>query len=126
MLALMAAIVPIVASAYVSGSFLVDYMRQNHAARVFERVTAWESSRRGALYEMNVSDERRTRLGHELTARKRLLLELNGVDPDLGTRTFFSRMADPTPASGIEQRRQWILLLSSAAGVVLLGLDAAS
>lgn len=123
MLAYLAAIVPIVASLYVCLSALSEYARRDHDARAFARLEQWQTAEVSKLWDAGLPDEeiaaRRNRIGE----RKRMLLEYNGVDPDVGTRSMFSRMADPTPAPREDVRRQWVLLLGSAAGVVLLALD---
>lgn len=124
MLAYLAAIVPIVASLYVCLSALGEYARQDHAARVFARLERWQSAEVGKLYDAGLSDQeitvRRSRIGD----RRRMLLELNGVDPDAGTVAIFNRMADPRPAPRSDVRRQWVLLIGSTAGVILLAVDA--
>lgn len=124
MLAYLAAIVPIVASLYVCLSALGEYARQDHAARVFERLEEWKSSETGKLYDAGLSDEEIVARQHRISERRRMLLEYNGVDPDAGAAGMFNRMADPRPAPRADVRRQWVLLIGSAAGVVLLALDA--
>lgn len=127
MLAFFAAVVPIVASLYAGVSFLVDLERQRHVVRVYERIDAWYKPQREALGELLMKHDRRLgadRLINELNARKAMLLEANGVDPALGTMGHMNTLAAPAAVPVTELRRQWVLLIGSVVGVILLALDA--
>ena len=122
MLAVLAAIVPILASLYAAGSLLVEYASRNHAARVAERVWARYNEERAQLRHISGTHEKR-RAGEEILARRKLLLEANGLDPWTGATRDLNETLRPKPMPAVELRRQWVLLLGSAVGVVLLAVD---
>lgn len=119
MLSFWAAVVPILASLYAGGSFLIEAARLGHEVRVFRRIDAWYRAEHAAL------DGRvhASRLASELLARRNLLLECNGVDPTYGTYTRAEMLTGPLPMRPLELRRQWVLLGGAVVGVVLLGMD---
>lgn len=122
-LAIAAAVVPIIASLYVAGSMLAEYRRRAHDARVWARVSAREAAEREALPDRH--DPHWSRLSKEITARRMMLLEANGVDRWLGTMKAYNDANRPQAPATRELRRQWALLWGSAAGVLLLALDVA-
>ncbi|MGW9345572.1 hypothetical protein ACWGR3_28885 [Streptomyces albidoflavus] len=122
MLAILAAVVPITASLYVAGSMLAEYAERDHTARVAARVWARYNSERAQLEDLPPREL--APRNKAITERRMRLLELNGVDPWVGTLRRMGGDAQPQPMPRVEIRRQWVLLLGSAAGVVLLALDA--
>jgi len=124
MLAVLAAIVPIVASLYVAGSMLSEYAHRDYINRVVERISLRESAERKQIPFPEFSREH-VRKSQEIHERRRMLLRANGIDPDsLGRAKLDSQVMPPIP-SRVERRRQWVLLLGSAIGVVLLAIDLA-
>lgn len=126
MLALLAAVVPIVASIYAAGSLLVEHAQRSHEARCYDRVDARIRDQQRALeaerptLDVHVFNRR----SNEILERRKLLLEVNGLNPSTGTWGAMRRVGAPEGFSAAEVRRQWALLLGSIAGVVLLALDA--
>ncbi|MAM53578.1 MAG: hypothetical protein CMH35_01790 [Microbacterium sp.] len=123
-LAILAAVVPILASCYVAGSVLAEHAHQSHVARVYERVWGWYQAERERLdREVSVHDSRFQRLSKELTARRMMLLEMNGVDPWTGTAKALGESGFPKPPPAAERRRQWVLLWGSLVGVFFLAMS---
>lgn len=130
MLAFLAAVVPIVGSLYVGCSFLVQQHALVHEQRVrvrikpmvearYERDRARAAARSGLLpYDDLMEDRARF---------ERLLLEANGIYSTGMTWDDFDlhHSMSGTVLPRAERRRQWVLLASSAVGLVLLALDAA-
>jgi hypothetical protein len=108
-LAVLAAVVPICGSLYAGASFLAHQAELAHEARVRQRLKP--------LIEAQPSASR--------ADFERMMLAYNGItrpgttwdEWDLSNKMSGHRV----PAR--ELRRQWVLLLTSAAGLVLLALD---
>ena len=123
-LAILAAIVPILASTYVAGSVLLEHARAAHVARVYPRVWGRYNAELADLKaEMSMHDPRWNARSQALTARRMRLLEANGIDPYVGTMKAMSDSAVPQAPSAIDQRRQWVLLFGSLVGVFFLALS---
>tara|TARA_B100000519_G_scaffold161361_2_gene143672 strand:- start:25048 stop:25449 length:402 start_codon:yes stop_codon:yes gene_type:complete len=124
MLAVLAAVVPILASTYVAGSVLLEHARAAHVARVYPRVWGRYNAELADLKaEMSMHDPRWNARSQALTARRMRLLEANGIDPYVGTMKAMSDSAVPQAPSAIDQRRQWVLLFGSLVGVFFLALS---
>jgi hypothetical protein len=121
MLAVLAAVIPIGASLYVAISVLVEFAARAHTSRVFARVWDRHNEERARLSQ---SDPAFNRKAQEIKSRRMMLLEANGLDPMLGTIAEFNKSAVPQPPPTLELRRQWVLIIGSVIGVVLLALDA--
>ncbi|WP_295839825.1 hypothetical protein [uncultured Microbacterium sp.] len=129
MLAYLAAVVPIIGSLYVGCSFLIQQHALVHEQRVRIRIQPMVEAR----YER---DKKRAaaRLGVvpfddlliERARFERLLLEANGVHGAGMTWDDFDlqHSMSGTVLPQAERRRQWVLLASSAVGLVLLAVDA--
>ncbi|GAA1161928.1 hypothetical protein F6W69_06345 [Microbacterium oxydans] len=130
MLALLAAIVPIVASIYAGLSFMAEVADQARIVRAYERVEAWYRPRYSALMAEARDPERHggadliMRRTNELNARRGMLLGYNGINPSTNTCGHLNRLMTPAAAPRGEVRRQWAILFGAIAGVILLALDA--
>lgn len=131
MLSLLAAVIPVLGSLYVAGSVLVEHAGLAHERRVRERVQALVEShaagiearakpKDGAPAYMVAMEER--------NEFERRMLAHNGIvrpRPTFGE--FDIRIAMSRDVlSSLERRRQWVLILSAVAGVVLLAIDASA
>lgn len=124
MLAVLAAVVPIVTSIYAAGSVLVEHAARGHEARVYARVDRWYRDSCAALDHERLGVEVFNRLSTQLNERRGMLLAANGLDPTTGTYTHMDRLVVPEARPPAELRRQWALLFGSVVGIVLLALDA--
>ena len=115
------ALVPVLALLYVAGGTMRDHFAQAHKARTAERV--WPQFN-AARAEITDSDPRLGEKVRALTDTRMKLLEANGVDPMVGTVKALNASVMPTSPPLVELRRQWILLLSSLASLILLAVDA--
>lgn len=122
MLAILAALVPVLASLWVAGGTLVDHARQAHEARVAARVWGQYTRDVEAIADgtPNLGDRMR-----ELTERRMRLLEASGLDPWVGTVRNLNESVMPKPPSVKELRRQWVLIIGAIAGVVLVAMQVA-
>lgn len=131
MLTVLAAIVPIIGALYAAGSYLVEQSHVAHEYQVrrrliplrderFHRLLPEEkarSKRMGREFDMDV-------FMHQLDETDEVLYAANGVrrPPTSRWQSLMQSMsASLVPKE--ERRRQWVLLLTSAAGLVLLALD---
>lgn len=121
-LAFLAAIIPIVASLYATGSLLLEHARAAHDARAYARI----SQRFGdEMDKLNGLDSQTYIRGAEdARDRRNKLMEANGLDPRIGTAAHFNASQSPTAPNRLELRRQWALLIGSVVGIVLLAVDA--
>jgi hypothetical protein len=129
-LAFFAAVVPIIGSLFVGFSYLAEQARLASERRIRLRVAELADER----YEAAVSRRRANpypRVTHPSARDERmrlqsLLLAANGL-PERVT-SWREWEIDTHMSSGLmpftDQRRQWVLLLSSAAGLVMLAVDA--
>jgi len=126
MLALLAAIVPIIASIYAAGSLLIEHAQRSQDARSYDRVDNLVKAQRRALEaeRPSLDVDEFNRRSTQLNDRRALLLKANGINPATGTYGHMNRIMAPTAFSTAELRRQWALLLGSVIGVVLLAIDA--
>jgi hypothetical protein len=124
MLALFAALVPIVASIYAAGSVLVEHATRSHETRVYARIDRWYRAARGELDHEKLGNAEFNRRSTQLNDRRGMLLAANGLDPTTGTYTHMDRLVVPKALPPAELRRQWALLLGSVVGIALLALDA--
>lgn len=129
MLALLAAVVPIIGSLYAGLSFLLEqnHLRWEHRTRM--RINELVESRsEGAAARADARNLRtkgaETEIG-EMERLRKLLERANGLpDTDTSFRAVDLRFSlSGTAASPGEVRRQATLLLTAAVGVVLLALD---
>ena len=129
MLAFLAAIIPIVGSLYVATSYLVEQARLAHEHRARHRIVELVEARRVAVSE---EVERSTRRVHpdyvnaEAMRFALVMLRAYGLPEEQGSYTendVRSAMSG-TLESITDRRRQWVLLLSSMVGLVLLAIDA--
>lgn len=131
MLAFLAATVPIVGSLYVALSYLIEKAEVDHEFRVRRRLIPMRDERFHRL--LPEAKARATRMNrpfdmdvfmHELDATDDVLYAANGVRPPTSYRmqALNASMSRPLP-SRRESHRQWILLISSAAGLVLLAFE---
>lgn len=123
MLAILAALVPVLASLYVAGCTMRDHFAQAHKARAAERVWAQFNAARAEIAD---SDPKLGEKVSALTDTRMKLLEANGVDPMVGTVKALNASVMPASPPLVELRRQWILLLASVASLILLAVDALS
>ncbi len=127
-LAFLAAVVPIIGSLYVGCSFLIQQNALVHEQRVRVRIKPMVEAR----YERD-KEKAAARLGvvpfDDLLAERerfeRLLLEANGVYGAGMTWDDFDlhHSMSGTVLPQAERRCQWVLLASSAIGLVLLAID---
>jgi hypothetical protein len=128
MLVLMAALVPILGAIYAAASYLMQQARAAHEYRVRRRLMPMRDERYHRLLPLEM--KRYERMGipfdmdlflHRLDLTDEVLYRANGISPPPRYRTHALNAAMSTPLLSLEERRrQWILLISSAVGVVLL------
>lgn len=128
MLAFLAAVIPIVGSLYVAGSYLAEQVRLRHELRVRYRVAEVANDHYERVLREQAEGLRDSDIslpGRELDRVTRMLLEANGLGESRPTYTDASvRLAmSGSVQSRTEVRRQWALLASSAVGLVLLAID---
>jgi hypothetical protein len=127
-LAFLAAVVPIIGSLYVAGSYLVEQMRSSNEKRTRYRVAEIANEHYNRIRAEQAEGTRPADIslaGLEQQRVKRMLLAANGLDEKGPSYTDVEIQAAMSGhvRSGVELRRQWVLLLSSAAGLVLLAID---
>lgn len=131
-LAFFAAVLPIVGSLYAAFSYLIEKAAVDHEWRVrrrliplreerFHRLLPAEKARAaqmGVEFDMDV-------FMHKLDEMDRVLYAANGVrfPASLRVQSLNASMTR-NRLSVVETRRQWVLLLSSACGLILLAMDA--
>lgn len=133
-LGLFAAIIPIVGSLFCASSFLTEQAHLHHERRVRYRLSSIIEQRRnevmarlsaqGGPFGGPVYDA----MMQEVTAFENRMLRYNGVEPTRPLIVDFNvsvQMSAPA-LHGRELRRQWILLASATAGLLLLVADAAT
>jgi hypothetical protein len=128
-LAVLAAVVPICGSLYAGASFLAQQAELAHEMRVRRRIRPLVQKRHDdALSRMqgvSPSDPAWKRIQQQPYDFERRLLEYNGIRhsrPTLGDFDLATTMSGPVVPPE-ELKRQWVLLLTAAAGLVLLALD---
>jgi hypothetical protein len=126
MLSFIAAAVPTAGGLYVAWSMLIEYTKASHAARVFERIEARYNSDRSKLDAKELGGAEYDRRVKALGETRRNLMSQSGLDPLMGTRKALSASGRPQPPRAVDLRRQWVLLLASTAGVVLVAIDVAT
>lgn len=119
MLAFLAAVVPILASIYAGGSYLLEATRLSHDARVYVRVKAWYDTQHAQLDGQPDAPDKAA----ALKERRDKMLTLSGVDPSYGTLGRAGKLTEPIPPRRVDLRRQWALLLGAIVGVILLAVD---
>lgn len=129
MLAFLAAVVPIIGSLYVGCSFLAQQHALVHEQKVRIRIRALVENRYNS--ELARSNARPGPLMYDdaLAERnrfERMLLAANGVTGEGNTwnDVDLQNAMSGTVLPPAERRRQWVLLSTSAAGLILLALDA--
>lgn len=122
MLAFMAAVVPIVASLYATGSLILEHSRAAHTARSYARISERYGDEMEKLNGLSTLDYNQG--AEEARSRRIKLMEANGLDPSIGTASHFNASQSPSAPKDVELRRQWALLLGSVVGIVLLAVDA--
>lgn len=95
MLSFIAAAVPIAGSLYVAGSMLYEYTHAAHVARAYARIQERFRPEYDALDMKVLGGAEYDRQTKAISARRRTLLEQNGLDPTLGTAAAFNRMQKP-------------------------------
>ncbi|UPL13027.1 hypothetical protein [Microbacterium galbinum] len=123
MLSFFAAAVPILGALYVAFSMLIEYGRAAHIARAYDRVDDWYTPQVDSLDIATLGGVEYDRRREALNDQRARLLEANGLDPSLGTAGAFNRSQRPQHPRRVDSRRQWVLLWSSAAGIVLVAVD---
>lgn len=130
-LAVLAAIVPILGALYAAGSYLVTQSGVAHEYRVRRRLIPIRDERFHRL--LPEAKARAERMGrefdmdvfiHQLDEMDEVLYTANGVSmpPSIRFQSLVQSMSAPIVPRE-ERRRQWVLLLTSAAGLFLLALD---
>ncbi len=127
MLPFLAAFIPIVGSLYAAGSFLIEQAGLAHERRVRERI----APRVAAVLERENVRARAKEIKWDEPVRiageyETYLLALNGIGyrgPTWNEHAIDLAMTAPL-MSRAERRRQWVLLLTAIAGVVLLAFSA--
>lgn len=123
MLSFLAATVPIAGALYVAFSMLIEYARGAHATRSYDRIDDWYSPRLEALDMAVLGPVEYGRQRSSLDDQRATLLKANGLDATLGTIEASNRAQRPQPPRAVDIRRQWSLLLTSTAGVILVAID---
>ena len=129
MLAFLAAVIPIVGSLYVGCSFLMQQNALVHERKVRVRIGPPVKARYERDRARNASSAVPLPVDSMMRERarfERLLLEANGVYGRGMTWDDFDlhHAMSGTVLPRAERRRQWVLLVSSAAGLILISLDA--
>ncbi|PRB09234.1 hypothetical protein CQ047_11170 [Microbacterium sp. MYb72] len=126
MLSFIAAAVPTVGGLYVAWSMLIEYTRAAHTARVFERIEQRYNTDRAAISMEELGAAEYERQTTALGETRRNLMRKNGLDPYMGTRKALNASGKPQPPRSVDLRRQWVLLVTSTAGVILVAIDVAT
>ena len=129
-LGILAAIIPIAGSLYAAGSFLTQQAALSHEHRVRLRIKPYVQSREAdaarRLKGLTAETLEWKRIRAEPREFERMMLHYNGIDhpgktwDDVDLAIAMSAPRVPP----IELRRQWVLLLSAGAGLVLVAIDA--
>ena len=120
MLAFLGALIPVLASLYVGIGTLIDLSTQSHKARAARRVWAQYEKECAAVQDGDPRVEEKFR---EYGERRMRLLEVNGLDPMIGTINALSESQMPAAPSKKEFHRQWVLIFGAVAGVILVGIE---
>lgn len=120
MLAFFAAIIPVAGSLYVAFSMLLEYTRSASVVRAYERIDRWYDRLRNGLSPQELGADEFIRRVNDLNGRRHKLMEASGLDPSLGTIDGFDQQNRPQAPRSVDLRRQWVLILTSTAGVVLV------
>ncbi|WP_136051191.1 hypothetical protein [Microbacterium sp. K36] len=123
MLAFFAAVVPIAGSLYVAFSMVIEYTRAASHVRAYDRIDRWYQPLRSALTIKELGAVEYDRRVNELNGRRHRLMEANGLDPSIGTIGGFDKQNRPQAPRAADLRRQWVLILTSTAGVILVALQ---
>lgn len=126
MLSFIAAAVPTVGGLYVAWSMLIEYTRAAHVARVFTRIEERYNADRAKLDVKELGGAEYDRRVKALSETRRALMAQSGLDPFMGTRAALDASVRPQPPRAVDLRRQWTLLVTATAGVILVAIDVAT